>query len=349
LEFDLFYEVMVPAEWTEAIERRVYAETLEQLEFADTLGYNTAWIARHHGTAGFSHTSSPEIIFGALSTRTSRLRFGFGVELLPLVHPVFVAERTATLDLISHGRVEVGTGRTMGLNQLRLFGVNIESTRERWLESIRLLPRLWTEKDVVHEGKYWQWQAPITTVPRTIQKPHPPLWVAASRNETARLAGTHGLGMLMSSFRSPADLIDDFAAYKEAIRHPTDQIGHFRNDQASVVCVAVCHDPNDSAANQRARAASLYYLGKVRKGYGENQGAGASINTIPDEDVFEKGILRVGDPDYMVQSVKEYQAIGADRMMLLIQLAGLPHTDVMRSLELFGKRVIPQFQRVAVA
>jgi alkanesulfonate monooxygenase SsuD/methylene tetrahydromethanopterin reductase-like flavin-dependent oxidoreductase (luciferase family) len=349
LEFDLFYEVMVPAEWSEDIERRVYAETLEQLEFADKLGFNTAWIARHHGTAGFSHTSAPEVIFGALSTRTSNLRFGFGVELLPLVHPVFVAERTATLDLISQGRVEVGTGRTMGLNQLRLFGVDIESTRERWLESIRLLPRLWTETGVVHEGKYWQWQAPITTVPRPVQKPHPRLWVAASRNETARLAGLHGLGMLMSSFRSPADLVDDFTAYKEAIQAPTEQIGHFKNDQASVVTVAVCHDRDDCAARERASAAALYYLGKVRKGYGENQGAAASINTIPDEDVFDKGILRVGDPGYMIETVKEYQAIGADRMMLLVQLAGLPHEDVMRSLELFGKRVIPQFQPAAVA
>ena len=80
MEFDLFYEVMVPAEWSEDIERRVYAETLEQLEFADRLGFNTAWIARHHGTAGFSHTSVPEVIFGALATRTSNLRFGFGVQ-----------------------------------------------------------------------------------------------------------------------------------------------------------------------------------------------------------------------------------------------------------------------------
>jgi hypothetical protein len=155
--------------------------------------------------------------------------------------------------------------------------------------------------------------------------------------------------MLMSSFRSPADLLDDFTAYKEAIRCPTEQIGFFKNDQASVVTTLVCHDRNDSAARDRGIAASLYYLGKVRKGYGENQGAAASINTIPDEDVFDKGILRVGDPEYMIKAVKEYQAIGADRMMLLVQLAGLPHEDVMRSLELFGKRVIPQFQPVAVA
>jgi len=344
VKFDLFYEVMVPKDWTEEVERQIYRDTLDEIVYADQLGYETVWIARHHGTAGFSHTSSPEVLFGALAVQTSRIRLGFGVELLPLVHPVYVAERAATLDVVSNGRVDVGTGRTMGENQIRLFGVDPETTRARWLESIRTLPQLWTERGVEHHGTYWNWDHEITVVPRVVQRPHPPLWVAASRNESAALAGYYGLGMLMSSFRSPQDLEEDFAAYKGAVSQPSDQIGLFTNDQASLVTVAICHEPGDQAARERARAAALNYLAAVRRGYGQNQGAAASINTIPDSDVFDAGILLVGDPDYMIGAVEKAGAIGADRMMLLTQLGGLPHDDVMTSLRLFATQVMPHFQ-----
>jgi alkanesulfonate monooxygenase SsuD/methylene tetrahydromethanopterin reductase-like flavin-dependent oxidoreductase (luciferase family) len=346
MKFDIFHELMVPENWDEQIERKIIFDTLEQIEFADTLGYTTVWVARHHATGGFSHTPAPEVLFGALAKTTSKIRLGFGVELLPIAHPVYVAERAALVDVLTDGRVDVGTGRTMGEGQLNIFGVKKEETRERWTEHIRILPELWAGTKVTHHGKYWSWDKELTIVPRVVQKPHPPLWVAASRNETAKLAGEKGIGMLMSTFRSPEDLRDDVAAYKEAVKNPIDQIGRFKNDEAVVVAAAACVDKNDSGAYERARKGMSRYLAAVRKGYGENQGAHATINTISDDDIFTKGIMLIGDPDYIVEGIRKFEAIGADRVMLLGQFGGVPHEDVMRSLELIGKYVIPQFNKV---
>jgi alkanesulfonate monooxygenase SsuD/methylene tetrahydromethanopterin reductase-like flavin-dependent oxidoreductase (luciferase family) len=343
VKFDLFTQIAVAPEWSDALERRTISETIEQLCYADQLGYTTAWLAKHHGTKDYSHSSAPDIVFGALSTQTSALRFGLGVELLPTVHPVHVAERAATLDVLSGGRVDVGTGRSSGPEQLRIFGIDPETTRDRWLESIRLLPRLWTEENVVHHGAAWSWDQEITCVPRPVQKPHPPLWVAASRPGTAALAGAHGIGLMVSSLREPVDLRQAVTAYRETIGQPSDQIGLARNDQVAVMTIAVCHEAGDLPAGAQARAAVYEHLRRIHPGFRERRSA------AQEAEAFERGILHVGDPRHMIGAFRELESMGADRVVLFSQIPGVPHDTVMHSLELIAQEVMPAFQASAQA
>src|SRR5690349_1264851 len=191
---------MPPEQWTEADERRVYAEALEQVVLCDQVGFHEVWVAEHQ-SPGHSHVPNPEILFGAWSQRTSRIRFGFGVQLLPGSHPIAVAARTAMTDLVSDGRVDVGTGRNVDM--FAQLGIDMSRSREMWEESIRLLPELWTTHGVTNpDGRYWPWTEPWTVLPRPVQKPHPPLWVAAISRESAVRAGEAGLGCMVAAYTS---------------------------------------------------------------------------------------------------------------------------------------------------
>ncbi|HEV8298737.1 MAG TPA: LLM class flavin-dependent oxidoreductase, partial [Acidimicrobiales bacterium] len=144
--FDILFEVQVPRPWTDRKERNKFHEAVEQAVFAEQMGFDIAWFVEHHFLAEWAHSSAPEVVLGALTQRTSTIRLGHGVTLLPgaVNHPIRVAERAAMLDIMSEGRLEMGTGRSSSPYQLEAFGVDVTTTREQWQESIRLLPKLWT-------------------------------------------------------------------------------------------------------------------------------------------------------------------------------------------------------------
>ena len=161
MDFGIFYEIQVdsPLKHRER-EAEAFHQCLEQVVLAEEMGFNNFWSVEHHFQPGFSHSSAPEVLYGALSQRTSRIRIGHAVVLLPFPynHPVRVAERIATLDILSKGRVEVGTGRSATIQELGGFGIPPEETRARWEESLRLLVNIWKSKDGTFswKGKYFE-------------------------------------------------------------------------------------------------------------------------------------------------------------------------------------------------
>jgi alkanesulfonate monooxygenase SsuD/methylene tetrahydromethanopterin reductase-like flavin-dependent oxidoreductase (luciferase family) len=349
VNFDLYYEIMAPEAWDEELERRLYREVLEQISFADEMGFSTIWFVRHHGRAGYAHSPSPDVVFGAVARVTERIRLGFGVEVLPYHHPFFVAERVAVVDLLSDGRVECGTGRGSGAERAgKILGIPTDETQGRWEESIRLLPELWTKRDVTHDGKYWHWDEPQTLVPRPVQKPHPPLWLAASSAPSVRRAGEHGLGLMLSGYKSLATITDNVAVYREAVATPSDQIGYAKNERVVAATSWLCHDPNDDAMADRMRQAVLFWARRdVTLGRGRTSSAqldlGAQRADLTDEHLLDDdaGIIRVGDPAYFISTTRRYEAAGVDHVMLQMQLSSLTHEDTMRSIGNFGKHVIP--------
>ena len=167
--FDLLFEVQVPRPWSEGKERDKFHEALEQAVFAEQMGFDTVWIVEHHFLQQFAHSSAPEVMLGALSQRTSRHAPRAGRGAAPRRRePPDPCRRTraAVIDILSNGRLEMGTGRSSSPYQLEAFGTDVATTREQWEESIKLLPRLWTEEDLTYKGEFYQWDDKITVLPR---------------------------------------------------------------------------------------------------------------------------------------------------------------------------------------
>src|SRR5215207_10166488 len=186
MRFGIFYEHQLPRPWEGDAEQRLISDALEQVELADRLGIDSVWEVEHHFLEEHSHSSASEVFLGAASQRTQRIRLGFGIVAIPpgYQHPARVAEKVAMLDLVSGGRVEFGTGETSSGAELDGFGVDRESKRRQWEEAVDVISRMFVEEPFAGwDGEFVR--MPVrNVVPKPVQKPHPPLWVACSRRET---------------------------------------------------------------------------------------------------------------------------------------------------------------------
>src|SRR3954453_4996651 len=221
MKFGIFYEHQLPRPWTDDSERQLLKDALDQVELADKLGFHTVWEVEHHFLEEYSHSSAPEVFLAAASQRTKNIRLGHGiVQTAPAYnHPARTAERVATLDLLSDGRVELGTGESATLQEMGGFNIDPNLKREQWREGLEVVLRCMTEEPFGgFEGEYVSMPA-RNVVPKPYQKPHPPLWVACSRRETIHMAATKGIGALSFSFVEPAEAkewVDDYYATIES-------------------------------------------------------------------------------------------------------------------------------------
>lgn len=152
MKFGIFYELQLPRPWNEGDEHRLYLNALEQLELADRLGYDHAWQVEHHFLEEYSHSPAPESFLAAASQRTKKIRLGHGIYQLTTNHPARVAERVATLDLLSSGRCEFGMGESASITELEPFGVNMENKREVFEEAVRAIIPMFKEGPSEHRG-----------------------------------------------------------------------------------------------------------------------------------------------------------------------------------------------------
>src|SRR5215831_8344962 len=210
----LFYQIQVPKPWTASSESQRIYEALEQIPYAEEYGFESVWFSEHHFRPVWSHNSAPDLTLAAVSQRTSRIRLGIGVVLAPIHHPLHVAARMATLDILSRGRVDVGLGRTGYPYQLTPYGSDLRDTRGMWQEFAEVLPRIWTQEEISYDGRYYQ--IPRREVlPKLLQRPHPPLWSACGSDETARQTGSLGMGGLFGSEGGPERIRQLMATYQE--------------------------------------------------------------------------------------------------------------------------------------
>src|SRR5437762_620562 len=220
----LFCQIQVPKPWTAESEAQRIYEALDQIPYAEQQGFESVWFSEHHFRPVWSHNSAPDLTLAAVSQRTSTLRLGIGVVLAPIHHPLHVAARMATLDILSHGRVDVGLGRTGYPYQLTPYGTDLRDTRGMWQEFADVLPRIWTQEEISYNGKYYQ--IPRREVlPKPVQRPHPPLWSACGSDETARQTGSLGMGGLFGSEGGPGRVQQLMALYREALRTAPGDVG----------------------------------------------------------------------------------------------------------------------------
>lgn len=371
MDIGIFYEVQVasPLKHRER-ERQAFWDVMDQVVAAEQAGFDSFWSVEHHFQPGFSHSSAPEVLYGAISQRTSVMRIGHGVVLLPFPynHPVRVAERIATLDILSKGRVEMGTGRSITVQELGGFGIPHRETRARWQEALEIITTIWKSADGTFSYKGQYFDIPErTVVPMPIQEPHPPIWTACTSEDTHRLAGELGLGLLSFTILvTPETLGRRVAMYRDALQAAT-PIGASVNGRAGAFALVHCAD-TDAQAQEEAERAFMSYVGttlNVTTPVLEARRSGRSAADIaadPNREVTEyegldprkvdlqymidNGMCVVGSPDTCIRQIERVQAAaGLDLFLCMMQFWSIPHDRTMHAIDLFGKHVIPHFKR----
>jgi alkanesulfonate monooxygenase SsuD/methylene tetrahydromethanopterin reductase-like flavin-dependent oxidoreductase (luciferase family) len=352
MKFGIFYEHSVQKPWTRQSELRAYQQALEQIELADELGFDQVWEVEHHFLEEYSHSSAPEVFLAAAAARTKRIRIGQGIAvcLPPMNHPARIAERAAALDLISGGRLEFGTGRSATWTEVGAFGIDPDSTKEMWDEVIRAIPKMWTEEEFEWKGKYFTFP-PRNVVPKPIQDPHPPMWVAVSSPETAVQAAERGIGMLGVTLGTPADYKRLVSDYRRIIKH-CDPVGKFVNNQVNAASWLYCgEDENEARAvggaaafNFFRTAAHLVGLGGIYPSHAYTAHANATALLSQAEIQSLREGFPVGTPEQIVENLRYWEEVGVERVVCMINFdQQIPHKKVLASLERFAKYVMPEF------
>ena len=358
MKFGLMYEIQIPEPHYPGIERDIYKQVLEQVTLADEVGFDHFWTVEHHFLKEFSHCSAPEVLYGAISQRTENIRIGHAVALLPpqYNHPVRVAERAAVLDILSDGRCDLGTGRSTTLIEMDGFQISPDETRAMWEEAVGIIPRMWTEDPFEHDGHYFK-IPPRSVIPKPVQDPHPPLWVACGQPESFYAAGEKGLGALCFNIGVPEELRNRIENYRKGIANAK-PVGKFVNNQVAALCILHCAE-TDAEAIDNAGMHGLWFMDKTvdlyqpwrQKGGEVPESYKFAVNAIQKEragrtiqDYVDGGTFCIGNPDTCIETIKKYEEQGVDQVLCFMQYGKLPHDKIMSAMRLMGKHVMPYFR-----
>ena len=351
MKFGIFYEHQLPRPWGEGQELKLYQDALDQVELADRLGIDYAWEVEHHFLEEYSHSPSPEVFLGACSQRTKRIRLGHGIVLMPppYNHPAKVAERIATLDLVSNGRVDFGTGESASRAELEGFGIDPAKKGSMWREATEQVANMLAMDPYPgYQGEHFSMPC-RNIVPKPVQKPHPPMWLACSTRETIHTAAQLGLGALTFAFIDPSEAkhwVDDYYATLERECVP---IGHSINPNIAMVTGFSCH-PNAEEAQRRGAdgfrffgyaLAHFYLFGTHKPG---RTNIWQSFEAVRDSMPEVGGNAGIGTPDDLRDHIRKFQDVGVDQVIFIQQGGRNRHEHICESLELFAERVMPSFK-----
>lgn len=349
MRFGVFYELQLPRPWNDGDEHRLFKEALEQIILADQLGFDYAWEVEHHFLEEYSHSASPEVFLGAASQRTKNIRLGYGIIQLTTNQPHRVAEKVATLDLVSGGRVEFGMGEGAGPAELHPFGVQVRSKRDRWEEAVRCTIPMFTKTDWSWDGDFYKFPA-RNVVPKPLQKPHPPLWVACSNIQTIGQAGQWGMGALGFTFVSPDAAKAWVHKYYNNLLHNQQKLTDYpANPNIAMVSGFMCAETDEEAYEKAAGWTffifALSYYG--RKGV-DAPGKGDLWKEFQDwrhtekaQKAFEGALI--GSPETIRRKLRMFQDAHVDQVILLNQAGKTSHEDICGSLQMFADEVMPEF------
>jgi alkanesulfonate monooxygenase SsuD/methylene tetrahydromethanopterin reductase-like flavin-dependent oxidoreductase (luciferase family) len=353
MKFGIFYEHQLPRPWLEGAELRLFREALDQVELADRLGVDFAWEVEHHFLEEYSHSSAPEVFLAACSQRTKRMRLGHGIVLMPpsYNHPARVAERIATLDLVSGGRVEWGTGQGASAAEMGGFGIDPEQRHAMWLEATaEAANMLVMDPYPGYQGKYFSMPC-RNLVPKSVQKPHPPIWLACSRRETIHQAAQHGLGALTFAFIDQNEAAKWVAEYYDIIKSDDCvPLGHTVNANVAMVAGFSCH-PDAEEARRRGLDGFRFFGYALGHHYifGQHTPGRTSIwekyEQARDLLPVSPGAGGIGTPEQIAENMRRFEESGVDQVVFLQQGGNNEHAHICASLELFAEVVMPAFKQ----
>jgi len=360
MRFGVFYELQLPKPWKPGDEHRLFHEALDQVELADRLGFDYAWEVEHHFLDEYSHSSSPEVFLAAAAARTKRIRLAHGIrQVIPNYnHPARTAEMLATLDIVSNGRVDFGIGEGATRLELGAFHIPAKEKRAMSLEAAEQVANMMVlEPYPGFEGKYFAMPC-RNVLPKPVQKPHPPMWMACTNRDTIRVAASLGVGALAFSFLDPeeahkwAEIYDGIIKSERCV-----PLGHTVNPAIAMVSSFSLH-------HDRAEAIRRGHEGFEFFGYALN--ALVAHDTVPGRtnlwgEYLEKRGDRtaemmqaarnggansggIGTPDDMRAHLRAMERAGVDQVIFLQQAGRNAHEHICESLSLFASEVMPEFR-----
>jgi len=339
MEFGLFTEFSRRSDMSEST---AFDEAMAEVTQAEALGLDAIALAEIHFQRDRSVLASPLVIASAIAARTRRVRIGIAVQVLPLSHPLHLAEDAATVDQLSHGRLDLGVGRSGLPDHYRGYNVPYAESRERFLETLEILKKAWTQERFSHQGKYFQFRD-VCVMPKPYQKPYPPIRVAATTDETYPIVGRMGLPIYLAVRTTPiADLKRCIGSYHEAWKaagHPG------RGEVALIVPVYVAETAQ--AAREEPEASMMYFLRSIGEmlatGTTKRAEDGQRLLRISYDEVL-KELAVYGTPEVVAERLIELrEALGYSSLSVWMNSGGqMAHEHVMRSMRLFAERVIPR-------
>ena len=357
MKFGIFYEHQLPKPWDDNAEQRLYDEALDQVELADQLGIDYAWEVEHHFLEEYSHSSAPEVFLAAASQRTKNIRLAHGIKLMPNMynHPARIAEEIATLDLVSHGRVEFGTGESASRTELEGFDIDPEEKHLQWLENVEQVTNMLAMDPYPgYQGKNWSMPT-RNIVPKPVQKPHPPLWVACSSRETIHLAAKLGIGALTFTFVDYDEAqhwVDD---YYETFKNECVPIGHAVNPNIALLSGFSVHEDEQEALNRgidglrffQFALGHFYRAGSHTPGrtdlWAEDMSKRDELVAGDREGNISSSRGAIGTPQQVRDHLRHYADMGVDQTLFIQQGGNNKHEDICDSLRLFADQVMPEF------
>jgi alkanesulfonate monooxygenase SsuD/methylene tetrahydromethanopterin reductase-like flavin-dependent oxidoreductase (luciferase family) len=353
MQFGSFYEHQFPRPWPAGAEHKLFQNALDQAELCDRQGFDYIWATEHHFLEEYAHSSAPEVFLAACSQRTKHARLGHGIVHMPppINHPARVAERIATLDLISNGRVDFGIGAGASETELGGFLVPQDQKKQMMLAAAReTIEMLVQEPYPGCDNQYFKMPA-RNIVPKPLQKPHPPLWMACSNRTSIAQAAALGVGALTFSFVGAEQARQYRELYFETLEKECQPLGYAVNPQFAIACPFLCLNDGDKATalGEENYGFFLYGLGHYSF-FGAHQPGRYDIwkefHTNPHEFALPEGRSQdlVGNPARLRDQLREFEQVGIDHVILISQAGNIPHETLCESIELFGKEVLPEFK-----
>ena len=365
MRFGVFYELQLPKPWDEAAEHRVFTEALEQIELADRLGIDYAWSVEHHFLDEYSHCSAPEVFLSAAAARTKNIRIGHGIrQVIPNYnHPARTAEGLASLDLISNGRVEFGIGEGATRLELRGFEIPAKEKRAMAIEAAEQIANMMVMTPYPgYQGKSFSMPC-RNVIPKPLQKPHPPMWMACTNRDTIKVAASLGIGALAFSFVDPDEARTWSKTYYDVIKSDACvPVGHAVNANIAMVSAFSLH-PDRAEAIRRGQEGFEFFAYALRslvtrdtvpgrtqiwQDFQEHR-AGRAVQPKETQDdgvaLDDERAPGIGTPQDFLEHALSFQEAGVDQIILLQQAGNNPHAEICEALELFAADVQPHFKK----
>jgi alkanesulfonate monooxygenase SsuD/methylene tetrahydromethanopterin reductase-like flavin-dependent oxidoreductase (luciferase family) len=370
MKLDMLFELQPkPQPWSKPhpygqreAEQIVYYEALEQVKLADKMGFGTVWCVEHHFREGRSACPSNESVLAAMSQITENIRIGFGVSLMPpgFQHPARVAEKVATVDILSRGRVEWGTGRSTPMEQIAFHVPSDDRSRAMWKEAVEFVVEAWKNETVSWDTDLIKFPERMQT-PKPYQDPHPPCWLAAASETSARSAGLYGLGLLSFALFQPVSAMKaTIDVYRAAQKEATTQLTGVKNDRVGVYTLVHCADDLEAAADYDLWESVTWWYRhnaeftlkwEMPNLSPEEQEAVFPLlkpsieGNIDVEKYTNEDMIIIGEPEVCLEKILRYAEAGVDQLLCYSQFGNLPHEKIMRNIELLGTKVIPELEK----
>jgi alkanesulfonate monooxygenase SsuD/methylene tetrahydromethanopterin reductase-like flavin-dependent oxidoreductase (luciferase family) len=369
MKFGIFYELQLPKPWGPGDEQQLVQDALAQVELADRLGLDYAWAVEHHFLEEYSHCSASDVFLAAAAARTKRIRLGHGIrQVIPNYnHPARTAEVIAMLDLVSNGRAELGIGE--GATRLELGGFNIPAKEKRAmsLEAAEQIANMMVMTPYPgFEGRSFKMPA-RNVIPKPVQKPHPPMWMACTNRDTIKIAASLGLGALAFSFLDEAEARTWSSIYYDIIRSDACvPLGHAVNANIAMVSAFSLHGDAAEAARRGQEGFEFFRFaisglvindavpGRSRlwDEFQKERSSGAIDATYASTENLATAFQRspgIGTAADFRAHVSSFEAAGVDQIILLQQAGRNRHEHICASLELLAREVLPEFSPQAAA